>query len=489
MKKDLSFLLVLFASFVISKASAQNNSPYWSLNGNSNASATTSKLGTTNAIPLRLFTNNIERGRIDISGRLGIGTGTSTLSSRFVVNSSSGTSPFRAQINNVVKLIVSGNGGLSVGSASAGPTNGLYVSGNVGLGTTNPSQKLHVVGHGLFTTGVTVTNGGISSSNTSTNGNGVFAKGYYGVYATGSNTGVYGTSSGNGFGVTGNAYVGVYATSTGSGGDALKSYAYGSSGYGVNAYSALSFGIYASTGTSSSYAGYFAGNVYSSGNYLGSDRNLKQNISDMSSGMDLINKLHPKAYEYRQDGYFKLMNLPSGKHFGLIAQDVEEVFPNLVKETEFKPTTDLAGEQNKEKLAVINFKAINYTELIPIMVKAIQELSEENKDLKQELMEIKATLSRLTGEQKTTINLNNAGLGLVSPNPVKGVAIFQYSFPQTVHTAELLITDNLGRMVRTIKLNSSGIVKMDASTLSSGVYNYSLIIDKKIIDTRKMTVQ
>src|SRR5437868_8036383 len=48
---------------------------FWSLYGNSNASSS-SKLGTTNAISLRLFTNNVERMRITASGNVGIGIDT-----------------------------------------------------------------------------------------------------------------------------------------------------------------------------------------------------------------------------------------------------------------------------------------------------------------------------------------------------------------------------------------------------------------------------
>ncbi|MEO6675480.1 MAG: hypothetical protein ABIN93_18780, partial [Ginsengibacter sp.] len=65
----LALILFLFAKFT----GAQNSSPYWSMAGNSNA-APTSKLGTTTAIPLRLFTNNTERLRIHESGNVGIGT-------------------------------------------------------------------------------------------------------------------------------------------------------------------------------------------------------------------------------------------------------------------------------------------------------------------------------------------------------------------------------------------------------------------------------
>ena len=64
--------IAMFLFFSIS-INAQNTSPYWSLSGNTNSSGS-SKLGTTNSVPLRLFTNNSERVRIDPSGNIGIGT-------------------------------------------------------------------------------------------------------------------------------------------------------------------------------------------------------------------------------------------------------------------------------------------------------------------------------------------------------------------------------------------------------------------------------
>src|SRR5437879_6091767 len=90
-----SFVSVVFMTTVI-YANAQNASPYWSVAGNSNAT-TSSKLGTTNSIPLRLYTKNLERMRIDTGGRVGIGT--TAPGSQLQINSASGVSPLKVQIN------------------------------------------------------------------------------------------------------------------------------------------------------------------------------------------------------------------------------------------------------------------------------------------------------------------------------------------------------------------------------------------------------
>src|SRR5215813_18645 len=91
---------ILFTVFVLAVTSyilslplnAQDTSPFWSLAGNSNASGS-SKLGTTNSIPLKLFTKNKVRMYIDGStGNISIANGNAADSSYklFVVGSGYG---------------------------------------------------------------------------------------------------------------------------------------------------------------------------------------------------------------------------------------------------------------------------------------------------------------------------------------------------------------------------------------------------------------
>jgi hypothetical protein len=113
--------------------------------------------------------------------------------------------------------------------------------------------------------------------------------------------------------------------------------------------------------------------------------------------MDIINQLHPRQYQYRQDGNYKLMNLPQGQHYGLVAQYVEKVLPGLVKDSKFnvsqatlrKPSFDPKNPKAKINFElpntneVIDFKALNYTELIPILIKGIQGQEQSIKELKK----------------------------------------------------------------------------------------------------------
>jgi len=97
--------------------------------------------------------------------------------------------------------------------------------------------------------------------------------------------------------------------------------------------------------------GYFS-NLLVNGSVVTSDRRLKKNVEDLELGLNTIQKLKPKKYEWIND---------DKKDFGLIAQDVEEI-------------TELERIVHTRKNGL---KSINYTGLIPILIKSIQEQQEQ----------------------------------------------------------------------------------------------------------------
>lgn len=124
------------------------------------------------------------------------------------------------------------------------------------------------------------------------------------------------------------------------------------------------------------YSAYFSGNVYCTGNYLPSDEELKENIQPLQNALDKVMKLDVKTFSYKATE-FPEMNLPSGMQSGFTAQNIESVFPELVK----------VNPAKKEQ--PVEFMAVNYTGLIPVLTEAIQEQQVMIEKLKQEIEVLK----------------------------------------------------------------------------------------------------
>ena len=88
--------------------------------------------------------------------------------------------------------------------------------------------------------------------------------------------------------------------------------------------------------------------------------------------------------------------------------------------------------------------------------------------------------------QQSTV-LSSASLQQNIPNPFTNTTSIGYSLPQKFTSAQIIITDKSGKTLKAINVSGSkGNVKVDASTLASGAYQYSLMVDGRLIDTKQM---
>ncbi|NNE35426.1 MAG: tail fiber domain-containing protein, partial [Rhodothermales bacterium] len=161
---------------------------------------------------------------------------------------------------------------------------------------------------------------------------------------------------------------------------------YGLYGYASGA-SNNNYGVYAYAPTASGYAGYFNGNVYTTGSYQPSDEKLKNNIQAFRGGLDKIMALSPISSEYDTQQY-QALNLPEGEQYGFVAAQVKAVMPQLVRES-FQPYEEAISDT--EEGQGIAFEAVNYTGLIPVLVSAIQEQQEAIAALQAELAALRAS--------------------------------------------------------------------------------------------------
>jgi hypothetical protein len=94
---------------------------------------------------------------------------------------------------------------------------------------------------------------------------------------------------------------------------------------------------------------------------VASDMNLKENITDTKYGLSDIMKLRGVDFDWKRKDM--------GHSVGVLAQEVEAIIPEIVKEHE--------GLHGREK-----FKSVDYNKLVPILIESIKELKKEIDDLK-----------------------------------------------------------------------------------------------------------
>jgi hypothetical protein len=107
--------------------------------------------------------------------------------------------------------------------------------------------------------------------------------------------------------------------------------------------------------------------------------------------------------------------------------------------------------------------------------------------LQKQIDELKAMISSNISSAKMNVTLNDASLEQNIPNPFSNISTIRYNIPVNTKSAQLMITDNSGKTVKQITLTSgTGIVHLDASSFKSGIYNYTLLVDGKLIKSKKM---
>ncbi len=372
------------------------------------------------------------------------------------------------------------------------------ITGNLGIGTTAPDARVHA---SLDVTPLSIPiiyrgmKSDVQSIATIPSGGGSFHTliGVEGI-ATGINseawsTGVHGVSQDAGQNIGGD----FLATGNVSG--CINNH------YGVraeaNVNGSTNYGIWASASNACNvnYAGWFNGNVIKTGSdNFTSDRKLKTDIKPLDNSLEKIKLLNPCSYIFKKDEEFKNLNLPQGKQMGLIAQELAEVFPELVNENPANKR-----ENNKGELVEYtpSFKSVQYVSLIPVLISGIKEQQQliENQNKKIADLEEKINvLSENKTNNATSINqLNSAADGFSLdqniPNPFSQETVINYILPQQIKNASLIVYDLSGKQLTSfpLELNAKSIT-ITSDKLSAGIYIYSVMADGKIMDSKRMVV-
>lgn len=245
------------------------------------------------------------------------------------------------------------------------------------------------------------------------------------------------------------------------------------------------------------YAGYFYGDTYVTGILTAgelttlSDARYKSNIQQINStALTKIAALNPVQYTMLSGNVIALANTEESDttstmtmttsnedlarankiHYGLLAQEVKELYPELVHE-------DAAGVMS-----------INYTELIPLLIQAVQDLSEQVSVLSNS-SSVSARKQALK-QQDSTTEAVVVTLYQNNPNPFTEATIISYVVPVEAQKASIYIYNMVGEQLHKYDISAfgEGNVTISANELYAGTFLYSLVVDGKLIDTKQMII-
>lgn len=195
----------------------------------------------------------------------------------------------------------------------------------------------------------------------------------------------------------------------------------------------------------------------------------ESNLDRLSSvGLLTVHQSEDAIKNSPQDSVMAAQSLTKN-HYAIDAEALENAFPDLVYELQ-------DGQ-----------KAINYTELIPVLVQCINELGQEVRTLKGENAMMARGQNAATGigevEDTDIISLSQN-----DPNPWSTQTAIRMNIPERVRDAAVFIYDMSGKQLAEHRISGRGdtSLTLTADSLLPGMYIYTLIADGKVISTKRM---
>lgn len=196
-------------------------------------------------------------------------------------------------------------------------------------------------------------------------------------------------------------------------------------------------------------------------------------------------------------------------HTGLLAQEVE----TAMKESGYnfdglnKPANDDDYYTLSYELLTIPLiqSVQEMNEILEKTIKGQQDVLKEmevtitnqqriNESLQKQIDELKnmmqITASSTAQSTNATGLTSKAALQQNQPNPFYNSTTIKYFIPTNISTAVLQISTQQGAIIKTIIISQkgNGQVVIEAGSLSAGTYNYSLLIDGKLADAKRMVI-
>lgn len=247
-----------------------------------------------------------------------------------------------------------------------------------------------------------------------------------------------------------------------------------------------------------------------------SDKKYKSDIQEMESVLDRIRRLRPTTYHMKHDPTQR-------QHIGFIAQEVAEVFPQMVYSGPVGDTQEQAYTMNYNSMAVVAIKGIQELTAEETLLKEKQEkmdqelsalrsenqwLRDELEDMRTSVQDLKKLLAAVAQVQENCCQVSAADLAVTEresksitledrpalqqnrPNPFERESRIAFFIPGQAQDAYLSISDISGRVLKKIQLTQRGAgeVILKVGDIPAGQHTYSLFVDDELIETRKMVV-
>jgi hypothetical protein len=218
---------------------------------------------------------------------------------------------------------------------------------------------------------------------------------------------------------------------------------------------------------------------------VASDQRLKKDIQAFTDGLNVL--LHIKPVTFRYNGK---AGIDTDKQFvGVLAQDMQQVAPYTVGQFTYQDST---GKQ--EQYLDYDPNAVTY-----VLVNAAKELNAENEALRASNDQLQARLGNLEGQvarleqlvrKDSPENPSAARLYQNQPNPYGEKTVIRYFLPQTTSSARLKVFSATGIEVYSRELTGKGAgeVELSGHPFGSGTYVYQLVVDGRVIDSKKLVL-
>ncbi|MBR4155322.1 MAG: tail fiber domain-containing protein [Bacteroidales bacterium] len=197
-----------------------------------------------------------------------------------------------------------------------------------------------------------------------------------------------------------------------------------------------------------------------------SNESLRFNTKPIDNISDNLYNLNSISYKLHNSDNISIKN-NENFHYGFIAQEVQNIFPELV----YEDNNGILG--------------IDYISFIPLLINELKQQQTNIENLRNEINILKSALIKQSVNKSEDNNLAEI-LYQNYPNPFNQATTINLNLPLNITSATLHIYDLYGNPTKTYTIEERGFttITIDANELNTGIYIYSLIADQKIIDTK-----